>query len=424
LLIAQCINKRPNYLARVWEGDADFRSFDFAISATLARIARGGQIHNTADWLVEQLTTVRGLPEALGGLNIEPYHTSVRRAQGLVASRAFVAAFVEQHVPWLVGPVRAVEEQPSVVGWVEAVITHNPTLSARFVGKERPQEIREEALAIQSEDFHAHLKRSGQVAESRRLASASFAGSARWMYWFGGIRHQSLWRDLDFRMALRSRLLLPLCSNASPAGSSLPCACGSFGNILSAGQDHLLLCPLNRAVATQRHTLLRNTLAAFCAGYCKDGGSVVMEPMLGLSHRADVLMRRNNGVMRLIEAGVTSSFASHLEMTEWAPGLSASMLEDDKRDRFAEKLLAEAGNVTDYAREAADTEAFVPFAVESTGRLGTAARRFLEELPKTRGSYFTKKELLNEMSALLAQASARMRLDGLHRAERLVGRAV
>ena len=80
--------------------------------------------------------------------------------------------------------------------------------------------------------------------------------------------------------------------------------------------------------------------------------------------------------------------------------------------------------ITDTARNAADNNKFVPFVLESTGRLGVEARRFLDSLTKIRGSQFTKKDFLNEISALMAQASARMRLNGQLRAERLIGSVV
>ena len=45
-------------------------------------------------------------------------------------------------------------------------------------------------------------------------------------------------------------------------------------------------------------------------------------------------------------------------------------MEIEKRTDFARKLLAVGANVTDIARNAADNTEFVPFVLESTGRLG------------------------------------------------------
>jgi hypothetical protein len=423
ILIAQCINKRPGYLSRVWENGADFLSYDFDISHCILTIACGGNYQYSND-NVNLITMVRALPELQGGLNIESYHFGIRRAQGVMASRAFVSDFLEEHVPWLVSLQRELEEQPSVVSWLESSFTSHPTHKERFADKSKPHEIRAEAFAIVAESGQATLINSNRTAEARRMASSAFAGSARWVYWLGGIRHQSLWRDQDFRMALRSRLLLPLCSNAASMTNSLPCSCGQFNNILEQNQDHLLLCQHNRALATHRHTLMRNALAAYCGGYCKGGGTVTTEPLLGNLHRADVLMRQANGITRILEVGITSCFATNLNVQNWEPGFAAGMMEIEKRTDFARKLLAEGANVTDIARNAADNNEFVPFVLESTGRLGVEARRFLDSLTKIRGSQFTKKDFLNEISALMAQASARMRLNGLLRAERLIGSVV
>ena len=71
-------------------------------------------------------------------------------------------------------------------------------------------------------------------------------------------------------------------------------------------------------------------------------------------------------------------------------------MEIEKRTDFARKLLAEGANVTDIARNAADNNEFVPFVLESTGRLGVEARKFLGSLTKIRGSQFTKKTFLTK----------------------------
>ena len=57
---------------------------------------------------------------------------------------------------------------------------------------------------------------------------------------------------------------------------------------------------------------MRNALAAYCGGYCKGGGAVTTEPLLGNLHRADVLMRQANGITRILEVGITSCFATNV----------------------------------------------------------------------------------------------------------------
>ena len=111
------------------------------------------------------MVRVRALPELQGGLNIKSYHFGIRRAQGLMACRAFVSDFLEEHVPWLVSLQRELEEQPSVVSWLESSFTSHPTHKGRFVDKSKPHEIRAEALAIVAESGHATLINSNRTAE-------------------------------------------------------------------------------------------------------------------------------------------------------------------------------------------------------------------------------------------------------------------
>ena len=80
ILIAQCINKRPGYLSRVWEQGANFLSYDFDISHCILKIACGGN-YQYSNESVNLITSVRSLPELQGGLNIEAYHSGIRRAQ-------------------------------------------------------------------------------------------------------------------------------------------------------------------------------------------------------------------------------------------------------------------------------------------------------------------------------------------------------
>ena len=65
------------------------------------------------------------------------------------------------------------------------------------------------------------------------------------------------------------------------------------------------------------------------------------KPLLGNLHRADVLMRQANGITRILEVGITSCFATNLNVQNWEPGVAAGMMEIEKHTDFARELLAE-----------------------------------------------------------------------------------
>ena len=172
-----------------------FSGFDFRISNCIASLA--GSVDTTG--LVDTISTIRGLPESRGGLNIPVYHSSVHRAQGLMASRALIAAFVEENAPWLVVVTREVEERPTLVRWFQNSFTLNPIHAAGFEGKEKPHEIRAVAFGCLAKAIRGQLKADGLRSEERWLASSSYPGSARWVYWLGGVHHRHLWREREKR---------------------------------------------------------------------------------------------------------------------------------------------------------------------------------------------------------------------------------
>ena len=86
---------------------------------------------------------------------------------GLMASRALIAAFVEENAPWLVVVTREVEERPSLVRWFQDSFTLNPIHAARFEGKEKPHEIRAVAFGCLAKAIRGQLKADGLRSEER-----------------------------------------------------------------------------------------------------------------------------------------------------------------------------------------------------------------------------------------------------------------
>ena len=169
--------------------------------------------------------------------------------------------------------------------------------------------------------------------------------------------------------------------------------------------------------------MVRDVLASYLGGFCKGAGAFVsIEPLLGQTRRADILMKNvAQGVVRILDVGITAAFLTMLQVEDMDVEASSGLMETNKRLVFARKLLDEAEHATGLAREAADGGGFIPFILDATGRFGKEALRFLEGLPKRRGVDYTITELMNELSAVMNQAGAQMRLNGILRAEHVMG---
>jgi hypothetical protein len=155
--------------------------------------------------------------------------------------------------------------------------------------------------------------------------------------------------------------------------------------------------------------------------HCAGGGSITLEPMVDNRKRGDILMRKANGVSRLIDVGIVSPTVHMPDAANWSKELSCELMENQKRNHYAGLLLEAGMGANPLMVEAAEENAFVPFIMDATGRLGREARRFLSGIEKTRKSEYTRKEFLNELSAVLTQVNARLRVSAVIRAEQMRG---
>ena len=94
--------------------------------------------------------------------------------------------------------------------------------------------------------------------------------------------------------------------------------------------------------------MVRDVLASYLGGFCKGAGAFVsIEPLLGQTRRADILMKNTQGVVRILDVGITAAFLTMFQVEDMDVEASSGLMETDKRLVFARKLLDEAEHLLD-----------------------------------------------------------------------------
>ena len=142
---------------------------------------------------------------------------------------------------------------------------------------------------------------------------------------------------------------------------------------------HGLNCPQGQRARKLRHDLLRNALGDLLKRLF-GAANVVLEPNLGLPQvrvQPDIRLRVGMGVVLVDLTIVNPACTSHVNHgSSTTEGATATFAEVEKRRKYADALTAL--HLSD--------DAFVPFAVECTGRLGSSAASFLQLLPSLPGA--------------------------------------
>jgi len=175
----------------------------------------------------------------------------------------------------------------------------------------------------------------------------------------------------EYRTALSLRLLLP--ARGTPEGTYLQCGvCGNADKVHDY-RYHALNCIRTGDIRSQRHTAVKNALADMLVALF-GRASVAVETPLGPNLRAaDIILTVGNNI-RVIDTCIINPTADRYGGSSGAEpppaGHAATMAEHRKRTAYAASLAA---------RNLAP-ETLIPFAVETTGRLGPAATSFIESL--------------------------------------------
>jgi hypothetical protein len=190
LILQQCINKRPGYLARVVEYKAQeaFEFFDNAITDKIREIS--DTIVGNNETLRKRIHAIRSFPERMGGLGL-PLVKSPYTDSGIEFSRSLTNNYVSKHVQLLKSD--RPEQTTALSDWIGQM---------ESLGDARPEEV---DITSQKGCIEGYLKEkldefiNSDAAltptEQFQLRSWAFSNSARWTRWTGDTEHETNGKD-------------------------------------------------------------------------------------------------------------------------------------------------------------------------------------------------------------------------------------
>mgnify|MGYP001787467346 CR=1 FL=1 len=201
--------------------------------------------------------------------------------------------------------------------------------------------------------------------DAARMRSAAAASASAWILATPGPTTRL--GDNTFVVCGRHRLGLGAPTTVSPR----PCLCGA-GN--AATPDHAMVCKSVAKMTQLRHDIVASAVRRVV---CRAGLASSMEPTYrhlrnrgaAGQRRGDILVVLPSGKISILDVVVTHpSQQAHVNQACTRAGHAAAQAERAKVSEFR-RIGEDAGQYD-----------FVPFAVESYGRLGTSAQSFLKQL--------------------------------------------
>jgi hypothetical protein len=317
------------------------------------------------------------LPFGLGGFGLRTSSELDAHAaflSGAASAQLVMAGGVRQFRPFDNAGVarlrqiwqRVFDDYHGDCGWPEAA----RALSAATVRQVLPVVQRDVARCTAARKAQALLSScdldlaSGR-REAARLRSAANGPASAWLLATPGPTTRL--GDNTFIACGRHRLGLGAPSTVSPR----PCLCGAGD---AATPDHAMVCKSVAKMTQMRHDIVASAVRRVV---CRAGCASSMEPSyrhlrnrgVAGQRRGDVLVVLPSGQISIVDVVVTHpSQQAHVHQACTRPGHAAAQAERSKVAEFR-RIGEDAGQYD-----------FVPFAVESYGRLGASAQSFLKQL--------------------------------------------
>jgi hypothetical protein len=249
--------------------------------------------------------------------------------------------------------------------------------------------VRKQVLVALEEDEEGGLAKKAYFMSAADPAAGAFLGCA------SGLGHSGVLQSEAFRIAMRFRMLAPqLDANGQPAGkchgcgiSMVHCAGRHEGEqsssrpILVERWSHAAACTGGASgTFISRHNRIVNELSAALksagpTGIVELEKTVLLPAMPGeeavrASTPIDLWFRDGKGKEWFVDVAVADPGCPSYLAKGAATGtdVAAKAREEDKRRAFAAKF------------RGVDSKQFVPFVLESTGRIGPSARKFLNSV--------------------------------------------
>jgi hypothetical protein len=404
MVLEKSYNHKFDYLHKVvvkGYGSQHFADHDALIDASLLAIAAAPTHAHLRD--------VRELPLNLGGLGM-PSQTGITAMRHYLTTQRRTELFFEQYHQSL-HPVllnkfyRAEDDFALFTEMHEATYTQYVAIandissgSAMNQYTKAARIVAGEMLKARAEQLHATLAEDPFTQElAAQFLSCMAPHTGSWL------RSSSLplfgagvpFSPDSFREMLRSRALILF--NACYGDVPTQCPSCKFNPVnLTLRPMHPLICPGHQKLTKARHDHVRDRLAKLIKTVLPDGNTR-MEPdnHLGvhLTRRPDIRFEENGESLYIdivVAEPTAQSAMTHPDLSSInTPGGAALLAEERKRSEYDGH--AQGINV-------------VPFAVESTGRLGPAAQALLNRLCADEGKARILGAFNSDLSFILASA--------------------
>lgn len=355
LLLTRCVNARASYVATTVDVPGARRllqEFDNQVSAAIAEIA-GCQLTPLTCSIIQ-------LPRGNGGLGVRA-HGGFTGDIHRIESRQRTIDFITRYLPSFL---------PSVSAWPQL------PLAQRVHDDQDPRSI------VKADHNETMLLLQGflsagdglRLAQGAWFRSSCYGGSGRWLDWRGDVCRRFRFGRQAYVDALRMRLLIP-CGRLPFAPAH---RCRTRVVDMNAEPFHLLDCSSNQFWFHKRHNKVRDLLAQYISS-CWVDADVQCE--VGLHHtdgsicRADLVVQRGQ-VSYVIDVAITNP-GSRSAVQAGSGHRSDSAAGD--RERFKRAMYSDV-------QELSEDVSFVPFVLEATGRMGPAARAFLDRVTEDNSS--------------------------------------
>ena len=364
MLITSCINARPQYLSRVTEPHLFWNAaelFDQAIDNGIGLI-----INSTPD---ANSKIIRSLPQRFSGLGIPRFHSS-KTEEVCKATRQKVVDFINEYRashPFIHEHFESWPDLPdrsSFFNTFTSVTIDESLLTPEHC--ESPSEAFLEDLGeYKSQWLAVYYNLRGQENRDHLAAwflSSCSMGAGQWLNWKGG--SDARWRhtENEFLENLRLRLMI------DPFHFAGEVTCPQCENVsFTCSPLHALDCNRLSTARLKRHNKLRDLLITTLKS-CFPMDNVQKEgplPNGPSTYFADVLWLHGSCSYIIDVSIVDPSAPTYRRLgSTYTTDIAASVREQAKMDGFARTLVEHSG--------------FIPFVVEATGRLGSAARRWMD----------------------------------------------
>lgn len=359
MMLTKCFNQRPQFLSRVVENHLckePLIEFDNSIDNALMRIFNLAESHNDI-WF----RTIRGLPIYLAGMGIRRY-ASYHGELACLVSRQIIRSFANKWAPNLVlfidqtwPTLRISQEVDTCPPW-EGV--HLSQYCYKSVAVATTKQIEEKC----AEKVVNNLINVQRFSCAAIFQSSMFEGSGHWLCNPVAVYSMS---DEIFIQAGRNRLMLPIFPSTEISGNMVRCVCGKFFCMNKSSRYHLTAsCKMNRWWISNRHSSVVKVIKKFITDVVPSA-IVTLEPQVGML-RADIRVILPGGREFILDVVVThpSRSKSRKEAAKNA-NVANQQAEDMKRNKYKDTVA---------------NELFVPFAVESTGRIGVAGWKWIRTI--------------------------------------------